>query len=45
MELYGVYGSHTMEVCPVNNLRVAKKIAAFAECYVQLLGMLVSRLK
>ena len=31
MALYGVYGSHTTEACPVNNLDVAKKVIAFAE--------------
>ena len=25
MSLYGVYGSHTVEACPVNNLENAKK--------------------
>ena len=31
MALYGVYGSHTVEACPVNNLAIAKKLIAFAE--------------
>lgn len=31
MALYGVYGSHTVEACPVNNLEIAKKIVAFSE--------------
>ncbi|MFQ5982222.1 MAG: hypothetical protein ACE5KS_02495 [Woeseiaceae bacterium] len=31
MALYGVYGSHTTEACPVNNREVAEKIVAFAE--------------
>jgi len=26
MALYGVYGSHTVEACPVNNLENVKKI-------------------
>ena len=45
MELYGVYGGHMMEACPVNNLGVAKKIVAFAESELQPLGKLVSQLK
>ncbi len=31
MALYGVYGSHTVEACPVNNLEVAKKVVSFGE--------------
>ncbi len=31
MSLYGVYGSHTVEACPVNNLENAKKLVSFAE--------------
>jgi hypothetical protein len=31
MALYGVYGSHTVEACPVNNLANAKKVIAFVE--------------
>ncbi len=31
MALYGVYGSHTVEACPVNNLENAKKLVFFAE--------------
>ena len=31
MALFGVYGSHTVEACPVNNLAIAKKLIAFAE--------------
>ncbi len=31
MALYGVYGSHTVDACPVNNLEVAKAFVAFAE--------------
>lgn len=31
MALYGVYGTHTVEACPVNNLETAKKLVAFAE--------------
>ena len=31
MALYGVYGSHAVEACPVNNLENAKTLVAFAE--------------
>ena len=31
MSLYGVYGSHTVEACPVNNLENGKKLVSFAE--------------
>lgn len=31
MGLYGIYGSHTVEACPVNNLENAKRFVAFAE--------------
>ncbi len=31
MALYGVYGSHTVEACPVNNRENAKKLISFAE--------------
>ncbi len=31
MALYGVYGSHSVEACPVNNLENAKKLLSFAE--------------
>ncbi len=31
MALYGVYGSHTVEACPVNNLGNARKLVSFAE--------------
>ena len=31
MALYGIYGSHTVDACPVNNLEVAKAFVAFAE--------------
>ncbi len=31
MALYGIYGSHTVEACPVNSLESAKKLVAFAE--------------
>ena len=31
MALYGIYGSHTVEACPANNLEVAKALVAFAE--------------
>ena len=31
MPLYGIYGSHTVEACPVNNLENAKGFVAFAE--------------
>jgi hypothetical protein len=35
MALYGIYGSHTTEACPVNNLETAKKLVAFAESDLQ----------
>lgn len=31
MALYGIYGSHTVEACPVNHLQNAKKLVSFAE--------------
>ena len=31
MSLYGVYGSHSVEACPVNHRENAKKLVAFAE--------------
>ena len=31
MALYGIYGSHTVEACPVNNLGNAKKMVSFVE--------------
>ena len=31
MSLYGVYGSHTPEVCPVNNRIIAEMLIAFAK--------------
>ena len=31
MALYGVYGSHTVEACPVNNLKNGRLLVAFAE--------------
>ena len=31
MSFYGVYGSHTVEACPVNNLENGKKLISFAE--------------
>ena len=31
MALYGIYGSHTVEACPVNNLEHAKTLVSFAE--------------
>ena len=31
MALYGIYGSHTVEACPVNNRESAKKLISFAE--------------
>ena len=30
MALYGVYGSHVVEACPLNNREIAEKVAAFA---------------
>ena len=31
MALYGVYGSHTVEACHVNNLENAKRLVSFVE--------------
>ena len=31
MSLYGIYGSHSVEACPVNNREIAKKLISFAE--------------
>jgi len=31
MSLYGVYGNHTVEACPVNHLENAKRLVSFAE--------------
>ena len=31
MALYGVYGSHTPEACPVNNRETAESLVAFAK--------------
>ena len=31
MALYGIYGSHTVEACPVNHLENGKRLVAFAE--------------
>jgi hypothetical protein len=30
MALYGVYGSHTPETCPLNNREIAEKVVALA---------------
>jgi hypothetical protein len=30
MALYGIYGSHTVAACPLNNREIAEKVAAFA---------------
>ena len=30
MALYGIYGSHTVEACPLNNRQIAEDVAAFA---------------
>ncbi len=30
MALYGIYGSHTVEACPLNNRQIAEKVAALA---------------
>ena len=35
MALYGIYGSHTVEACPLNNLETAKRLVAFAESDLQ----------
>ncbi len=31
MALFGIYGSHTVEACPVNNREVAKGLVSLAE--------------
>ncbi len=31
MALYGVYGSHTTEACPVNNKEIAQRLVQFSE--------------
>ena len=31
MSLYGIYGNHTVEACPVNHRENAKNLIAFAE--------------
>ena len=31
MSLYGVYGSHSVKACPVNNRAIAKELVSFAE--------------
>lgn len=31
MALYGIYGSHTVEACPVNHLENAKSLVSFGE--------------
>jgi hypothetical protein len=31
MSLYGVYGSHTPETCPVNNRKIAEALVEFAK--------------
>ncbi len=31
MSLYGVYGSHTTEACPVNNKEIAQTLVQFSE--------------
>jgi len=31
MALYGIYGSHTVEACPVNNLGNAQTLIEFVE--------------
>lgn len=36
MALYGIYGSHTTESCPLNNGEVAKRVVAVAESDVQI---------
>lgn len=30
MALYGIYGSHEVEACPLNNREVAERVATFA---------------
>ncbi len=31
MPLYGFYGSHTSEACPVNNKEITQKLIQFSE--------------
>ena len=31
MSLYGVYGSHTIEACPINNFESARTLVSFAD--------------
>ena len=31
MALYGIYGKHTVEACPVNNREAAERIVSFAQ--------------
>ena len=31
MALYGIYGSHTTEACPLNNIETAKRLKTLAE--------------
>ena len=31
MALYGIYGQHTTEACPWNNINTARRLQAFAE--------------
>ncbi len=30
MALYGIYGSHSVDGCPLNNRQIAERVAAFA---------------
>ena len=31
MALYGIYGKHTTEACPLNNIQTAKRLLGFVE--------------
>ena len=45
MALYGLYGSHAVEACPVNNLENAKKLVSFAETYASPVDVEIRRLE
>ena len=35
MALYGIYGSHATDACPLNNLQIARSVVSFAESDIQ----------
>jgi hypothetical protein len=35
MALYGIYGSHATDACPLNNVKIAESVVAFAESDIQ----------